>query len=112
MKNYVLKNRLNDNKKDIIKDASIFAVGSVVAVAGVFGVIYFGKELVDFYQSEQTLTFASRFAADWEEAKIGFSMIPVIVGGKVAFNGGRMLKEDVSYRKVLKKEYDGDKRVK
>lgn len=104
MRNYVLKNRLKDNKKEIIKNACIFAAGSVVAVAGVFGVVHFGKELIDFYQSGETLTFASRFAADWEETKVGFSMIPVVIGGKVAFDGGKKLKDEVSYRKVLRKQ--------
>lgn len=104
MGKYVLKERLNDNKKDIIKDSCIFAGGAVVAIAGVFGVIYFGKELIDFYQSGETLTFASRLAANWEEAKVGFSAVPAIVGGMVSYNSGKKLKEDISYRKELKKE--------
>lgn len=104
MSNYKLQERLKDNKKDIIKDACIFAGGAVVTVAGVFGVIHFGKELIDFYQAGETLTFATRFAADWEEAKVGFSAIPSIIGGMVSYNSGKKLKDDVSYRKVLKKE--------
>lgn len=99
-----LKERLDNNKKDIIKDSCIFAGGAVVAVAGVFGVIHFGKELIDFYQAGETLTFATRFAADWEEAKVGFSAVPAIIGGMVSFNSGRKLKDDIIYRKELKKE--------
>lgn len=104
MSKYTLKNRLNDNKKDIIKDSCIFAGGALVTIAGVFGIIHFGKELIDFYQSGETLTFATRFAADWEEAKVGFAAIPSIIGGMVSYNSGKKLKDDISYRKVLKKE--------
>lgn len=111
MRNYVLKDRLKDNRNSIIKDSCILAGGTLVAAAGVFGVVYFGRELIDFYQSGETLTFASRFAADWEEAKVGFSMIPVLFGGKAAFDGGRKLKDDASYRKVLKKELKDSERT-
>ncbi|MBQ3511236.1 MAG: hypothetical protein IJA30_02935 [Bacilli bacterium] len=111
MSKYTLKNRLNDNKKDIIKDACIFAGGTIVTIAGVFGVIHFGKELIDFYQSGETLTFATRFAADWEEAKVGFSAIPSIIGGMVSYNSGMKLKDDISYRKVLKKELKEERRT-
>lgn len=104
MKNYVLKNKLKDNKNDIIKDSCILAGGAVVALAGVFGIVYFGKELIDFYQSGETLTFATRFAADWEEAKVGFSAVPTFIGGMISYNGGRKLKDDIVYRKELKKE--------
>lgn len=78
--------------------------GGVVAIAGVFGVIYFGKDLIDFYQSGESLTFASRLAADWEEVKVGFSAVPAIVGGMVSYNSGKKLKDDIVYRKELKKE--------
>lgn len=106
-----MRNRLRDNKNDIIKDSCILAGGTIIALAGAFGVVYFGKELIDFYQSGETLTFASRFAADWEEAKVGFSMVPALFGGKMAFDGGCKLKDDVSYRKVLKKELKEGKRT-
>lgn len=111
VRNYVLTNKLNDNKKEIIKDACIFAAGTVAVVSGTFGVVYFGKELIDFYQSGETLTFASRFAADWQEAKVGFSAIPTIVGSKVAFDFGRKLKDAVSSRKVLIKKLKEEERT-
>lgn len=104
MRNYVLKDKLKDNQKAIIKDSCILAGGTIIALAGMFGVVYFGKELIDFYQSGETLTFATRFAADWEEAKVGFSAVPAFMGGMLSYNGGKKLKDDISYRKELKKE--------
>lgn len=102
--NYILKQKIKEVNKDIAKDVAILT-GCVVAVGiGAFGTISFTKELIDFYNSGEKLTLATRFSADWYEAKVGFSIIPITIGGFVSSSKIPKLKENIQLKKNLKKK--------
>ena len=103
--NYVedrIKRNIRSANKSIAKDVAIIAGGACAASVGVFGTVVFTKQLIDFYNSGEALTFQSRMLAEWNEGKIGFSLIPTMVGGVILYNKISSLKDNVQYRKRLK----------
>ena len=99
---FELNEKLGKNKKAIIKDVFILGAGAVFIGVGTFGAIQFGQELIEYYNSGEQFTWATKFAADWNEAKVGLSLVPVAWGGIASFKAGKELRKDLQYRKTLK----------
>lgn len=101
-RDYEIKSKIKNVNKDIARDAAFVAGGALVVGAGIFGTIVFTKQLIDFYNSGEIITFKAKLAADWNESKIGFSLIPVSAGGIFLYNRIPKLKDNIQYRKRLK----------
>lgn len=93
---------LKDNTKAIVKDVVALCSGAFFIGVGAYGAIQFGQELIDFYNSGEEFTLATKFAADWNEAKVALSLIPVVWGGYGSYHTGKDLRNNLQYRKKLK----------
>lgn len=100
----VINDKLKDTNRDIMKNSAIIVGCAAITMASAYGTIVLSQELLEFYNSGETLTLQSRFLGEWEEAKIGFAMIPGFVSGIGAVNKLKTLKENFQYKKSLKKE--------
>lgn len=97
-----LEREFSKNEKQIIKDAFIFGTGAIFVGVGVFGAIYFGQELLEFYNSGEHFTLVTEFPANCMEDYVGFCLIPVAYGGIASFKAGKGLLKELPYRKNLK----------
>ena len=93
---------LKDNTKAIVKDVVALCSGAFFIGVGAYGAIQFGQELIEFYNSGEEFTLATKYAADLKEMHVGISLIPVAWGGYASYHVIKDLRENLQYRKKLK----------
>ena len=97
-KNIKLVNR--EIRGDIIKSS----IGAVVSVAGVFGTVYCGKNLIDLYTSNEALTLQTKFLAEWGEFGVGASIVAAVFAGIATVGYARSCVENIHDKKTYTKK--------
>ena len=100
----VIRDRLKDNNKAVLKDVLIISGCAAITMGSVYGTIVLGQDLLKFYEAGETLTLKTRFLADLEEAKVGFALMPGTLSGMFLVRRVKSLNENIKDGKSLRKE--------
>lgn len=72
--------QIEKNKNEITKDTALLAASAIAVGVGVLGVAVFGKEMLDFFDSNNLLTFSNFMTVKFQGMGVGVSMSATLAG--------------------------------
>ncbi len=91
-KNYTLNDQVN---REILKDSLMIGGSSILVGAGVYGVVTFDSNLIDYCNAGNFLNLKTVSLFRLHEVKFFSSFLPIAFGGNGIYKGAVKLKRDL-----------------